>query len=292
MGTTSQKLTYLNDTKGLLKQKINNLGGDITDETTFRQYADKLQNVYDILPKTDYEEGSNITLSNTLKGKLDFENGIVGYGQTSQEGTPTPDNPQEIEVVRGTQTVYIKDENNNVITTTEIDLGEYEFARIGDYKDYIWTDRSTGKWYKHKAINKNSLPTISSIKSTTIFGETKNYIQVKFNDMVRTTTQDYNFYSNKFGKANGIPNDYTAYDIYTDFIIIVNDQDTVESVNEKFLNTDIYYRLATPIDTEIIDTTLINQLEDIYNIQSVNGTTIITSNGDLPLVLKVRALKG
>ena len=85
--STANKLTYLNDTKGLLKQKINNLGGDITDNTTFRQYADKLQTIYNNAPKTDYEEGSNITLENCLKGKLDFESDKVGYGDTSQEST-------------------------------------------------------------------------------------------------------------------------------------------------------------------------------------------------------------
>lgn len=87
MGTTSEKLTYLNETKQELKQKINNLGGDITNQTTFRQYAEQLQNVYDNAPKTSYAEGSNITLSNTLKGKLDFEDSIVGYGDTEQETT-------------------------------------------------------------------------------------------------------------------------------------------------------------------------------------------------------------
>ena len=87
MGTTSEKLTYLNNTKQLLKDKINNLGGSITNETTFRQYVNQLQNVYDNLPKTDYAEGSNITLSNTLKGKLDFDNGVVGIGQSEQKTT-------------------------------------------------------------------------------------------------------------------------------------------------------------------------------------------------------------
>lgn len=85
--STANKLTYLNDTKGLLKQKINNLGGDITDNTTFRQYADKLQTIYDNAPKTSYAEGSNITLSNCLKGKLDYEDDKVGYGDTEQYST-------------------------------------------------------------------------------------------------------------------------------------------------------------------------------------------------------------
>lgn len=85
MSDIATKLEYLNGTKQALKESINNLGGDITDETTFRQYANQLQNVYDNLPKTSYAEGSNITLSNTLKGKLDFEDGIVGFGDTSQK---------------------------------------------------------------------------------------------------------------------------------------------------------------------------------------------------------------
>ena len=87
MGTTSEKLTYLNTTKQKLKQAINNIGGEVTDETTFRQYANQLQNVYDNLPKTEYQEGTEINLGVTSKGKLDYENGVVGIGQSSQEST-------------------------------------------------------------------------------------------------------------------------------------------------------------------------------------------------------------
>ena len=85
MGTTSEKLTYLNGTKQLLKQKINNLGGSIDEQTTFRQYANQLQNVYDNLPKTEYQEGTEVNLGKTIKGKLDYENGVVGIGDTSQK---------------------------------------------------------------------------------------------------------------------------------------------------------------------------------------------------------------
>lgn len=87
MGTTSEKLTYLNGTKQLLKQKINNLGGSIDDNTTFRQYANQLQNVYNNLPKTEYQEGTSVTIENGLKGKIDFDDGKVGFGQASQEST-------------------------------------------------------------------------------------------------------------------------------------------------------------------------------------------------------------
>ena len=57
-------------------------------------------------------------------------------------------------------------------------------------------------------------------------------------------------------------------------------------------NLEIYYALATPTDTEITDETLINQLNAWYNAHSLNGTTIVTSNGNLPMIIKVRGLKG
>ena len=91
MGTTSEKLTYLNNTKQLLKDKINNLGGSIDEHTTFRQYANQLQTIYDNLPKTEYQEGTEVNLGKTIKGKLDFEedNGkkVVGIGQSEQDST-------------------------------------------------------------------------------------------------------------------------------------------------------------------------------------------------------------
>ena len=85
--STSNKLTYLNETKQELKQKINNLGGSIDEQTTFRQYAEELQYIYDNLPKTEYQEGTEINLGVTSKGKLDFENGVVGIGDTKQNST-------------------------------------------------------------------------------------------------------------------------------------------------------------------------------------------------------------
>lgn len=69
MGTTAEKLTYLNETKGLLKDSINSLGGEITPQTTFRNYATQLENIYQNLPKVS-GTGSNISLSPTRKGRI------------------------------------------------------------------------------------------------------------------------------------------------------------------------------------------------------------------------------
>ena len=72
MGTTAQKLQRVLDTKEGLKDTINTyLGQDITSAIPFKDYETYIKNFYGVLPKTSYAEGSNITLSNCLKGKLD-----------------------------------------------------------------------------------------------------------------------------------------------------------------------------------------------------------------------------
>ena len=68
-------------------QGLDNLGATIPENKTIENIKSCLDEIYNKFPKTDYEEGSNITLENTLKGKLDFEDGIVGYGDTQQDST-------------------------------------------------------------------------------------------------------------------------------------------------------------------------------------------------------------
>ena len=56
-------------------------------------------------------------------------------------------------------------------------------------------------------------------------------------------------------------------------------------------NVIVYYPLATPTETQITDATLISQLDAWYNAQSMDDITYITANGDLPMQLKLKALK-
>ena len=139
--STSDKLIYLNGTKQALKESINNLGGDITSETTFREYAQELDNIYDNLPKTT-GEGTNLSL-NTIKGKMN----IIPKGDTQQNGTPTPSTPIDVEVVTGEQEVKVRNAQlidfstlgnsntsssfNNDILTVSTNSGTYANA----YKD-------------------------------------------------------------------------------------------------------------------------------------------------------------
>ncbi len=82
MGTTTNKLSYLTETKEKLAEKIIDLGGDITEQTTFREYANELQTIYDNVDKVS-AEGTDIKLQGCNKGKMQ----IQPIGNTTQNST-------------------------------------------------------------------------------------------------------------------------------------------------------------------------------------------------------------
>lgn len=106
MGTIAEKLTYLNDTKQLLKENINNLGGNLTNEP-FRQYASVLEGIYERLPKVS-GIGASLSLSPSMVGKIKL-NEI--QGNTLQNGTPAPSSPVPIQSVTGLQNVEVCGKN-------------------------------------------------------------------------------------------------------------------------------------------------------------------------------------
>lgn len=113
MGTTSDKLTYLNTTKGKIKDVINMTGANITSDTTFRNYATKLYDGY-----VNVLKDKNTLLDNMPKGTstsyiTDAANLPVYEDKMSkestQDGTPTPENPVEVKTVKGYRNLFDKD---------------------------------------------------------------------------------------------------------------------------------------------------------------------------------------
>lgn len=47
---TIDKLNYLNETKSQIKSALNDLGAEITNDTTFRSYVTKINDLYDEYP--------------------------------------------------------------------------------------------------------------------------------------------------------------------------------------------------------------------------------------------------
>ena len=96
MGTTSQKLTYLSETKSQLKTTINYTGAGITNDT-FRQYPRKLYNkyvdiirdgtdtLYSNMPKVE-TTGTDLTINNTVNTKMALD---LKPSVTSQDTLPS-----------------------------------------------------------------------------------------------------------------------------------------------------------------------------------------------------------
>lgn len=170
MGTTAEKETYLNTTKSLLKSKINNLGGEITDNTTFRNYANQLQNVYDNYPKTSFQTGTEVTLENCNKGKIDFDedNGkkVVGIGQTEQE-TTTGKNLFNVVDLRD----YNATSNNATITKK---INEISFVSGSSNSSGFYTSKSYWSNYIQNYVEgttyKVSADIVASQNTTVKFG--------------------------------------------------------------------------------------------------------------------------
>lgn len=134
----ANKLTYLNTTKQKIKDGINALGGGLTNESTFRSYANVLNDLYEAFPKVESTDTDQpITLENTAKGKLKLDY----KGNTSQASDPTPDSPVDVNVVSGDNTIEVcgknlfdstKGENGFVNDSGGVTSRTYQFA-----SDYI-----------------------------------------------------------------------------------------------------------------------------------------------------------
>ena len=438
MGTTAEKGAYIIETKSLLKDKINNLGGSIDDNTTFRNYANQLQNVYDNLPKTSFQTGTEVTLENCLKGKLDFDedNGkkVVGIGQSSQDGEPTPTNEVPIQCVTGNQDVvvsgknllepklptttlngitctnngngsftftgtatdntnfridqtsnssntnlknykapytismtkftgtsygtlyiggfnannqwitpscnigntatltsdifnafvYIRFNKNEVVNETiypmieegstattyepyitptshQLSLGDIELCGIGNYKDELIYDVDEDKVYKNKAINKytftgNETGVIQNSGKRFDITCSANNIPICINNS--TSSEISPIYCNilvaQSGAATWNGTQGISYNTGNNgqILVSINSKTTQTEYLNVLKDNYCYYVLKEAVKEEITDTTLVNQVKALYNAHSLNGTTIITSNGNLPMIIKVRALKG
>ena len=68
--STANKLSYLNDTKSLLRTSLNKFGSNILTTDTFKSYDTKLNDIYDKLPKVT-QSGAGFTLSDVQNGQVD-----------------------------------------------------------------------------------------------------------------------------------------------------------------------------------------------------------------------------
>ena len=235
-------------------------------------------------------EGQDITLDKTAE--MEFVKPPLPRGNSEQNGEPRPDNEVPITNVTGNVEVTISNENNTESKTLPVSLGNIELCKIGDYQDYIY--KNNGKWYKHKVINKyictgeeNWTYSIYWSKTNTnvFYANVNNDINFPDWDSNTSICNYFITYSRNDMFSlddNGFCFSGTVGITGASFTIRINKAIATDLATFKSWlsthNTILYYVLATPTDTEITDTTLISQLEEISKTLSYEGQTNITSN--------------
>lgn len=188
-----------------------------------------------------------------------------------------------------------------------------ELCKIGNYQDYFYKD--SGKWYLHKEIGKIDISNYNNTEPAGAwsgFEPNGNICMVYNNTGVKITPIRNDVLSNKFTPQaesmwNGMRTGIQSYANDSKIVIgttiaeVEEYAGTTLNVNNYIgyfkayiisLKPDIYIILATPTNTEITDTNLIEQLEAIKNAISYKGQTNITqTNNDLPFILDLSALE-
>ena len=163
-------------------------------------------------------------------------------------------------------------------------LGNIELCKIGDYKDKF--EKDNGKWYLHKEIGKMVLD-----GSENEWTKSSNTTEVdRFTYNTNLYVNDANSKCNYFiksGITTTIGRWYNNANVQVGFSFTEYGTTTLEEWKEWLSthNLILVQPLVTPTNTEITDTTLISQLEAIYNAISYYEQTNIsgTSSGINPL---------
>lgn len=245
--------------------------------------------------------GANISINDAVMAP------IVGFGikgETSQNGTPTPDAPVPVQTVTGENVVKISDGQGNEQSYTVV-LGSIELCGLGDdgaggylYQDYIYKNLTDNKWYVRKEVGSYTFDgseawaRSGSTTSTVFVAATGiylgDYIQVKMGEGSQSLFDRFTFNTQQAGAA-GRFNLYNGTDYYQSLAISFDIADIPDITAAKAWlasNTPTLYGvLATPTDTEITNEALIEQLEAIlsqgYTYAGTNNiTTVITAGNE------------
>ena len=236
--------------------------------------------------------GTSLTINDTAECPMPMS---LAPSETSQEGTPTPENSQTIHTVSGNNTITVANSDNTESQTLPLNLGTIELCYLTDgsltCKDYFYKD--SDKWYLHKETDKQvlvgteeNISIYSSTSSRTVFkcpayNVLSNmsihpiFKSTHFIAVTQSTTWAYGMVSIRAGN--------------NDLFYTLGANETIDDFKAWLINNNVttYYGLATPTNTEITDSTLISQLENIYNwaLSYQTQTNITQTNADLPFVI-------
>ena len=246
-----------------------------------------------LVPSNFSNELSSITIttSSTAKYLCVFYSNVYG-GLDNNNGYTEEEIRSSIQIEKG---------------STATDYAPYitpiELCKIGDYQDYIY--ENNGDWYLHKEIGK----VILNGGSNETYGYQNNhrfwlYRSYWTNETVPKNPPNYwtkiGLFCNRFvertagetwADKEGISYDNpntTSQPIGSTFNIACNSVATNVNDFKTWLSNnplEVVYILQNSQDTQITDTTLIQQLDNLKNATLYNGVNNISVDGELPVIL-------
>ena len=205
---------------------------------------------------------------------------------------PSPSRPSVVNVVKGENTITISNSDDTQSQTYQVNLPSgLELCKISTYQDYFYKDN--GNWYKHSEIGKVVLNgTEYWIRNTSY--PNAYYVDNYFNDIIqdadRTMYCDKFSYGGKISSSSSVAvNKFYTWTALLNRLIVGTDLFTSADDFKYWLsqnNSSIYYPLETPTNTQITDTTLITQLDNLQKAISYDSQTNISqTNEDKPFII-------
>lgn len=229
---------------------------------------------------------SGTTLNTTIKIQLESGSSATSYEPyVGRTASPNPSYPQDVINVTGLNTINVSNSDSTITKAFTINLGSIELCKINTYQDYLY--KQNNKWYKHAEVQK--LTYKGTETWTTRSSGVGQLYETDVSGLYSTSSVTIG-YSNQYIAEINLTNNNTFRVTNGNKLAIHND--TIGSLDNfktslSSNNLIIYYPLATPTITEITDTTLIKQLNNISNnIRTFEGGTNIssTSAGANPII--------
>ena len=222
--------------------------------------------------KEDFSYNLTINKGITMATEYLTTNANTRYIRIRPGSLSTVDLNIKVQVEKGTvATSYVEHQEQ----TYTLHLGSLELCKIGDYQDYITGTKDN--WKVVRNVGKVTFVGPENWqRSTNYTNTTMYYLEHGLSNIVADP-----FLSNYFTFMLGnddIPHirwGGTGNSRFLIFSPILNDIDSFKSWLSTH-NTIVYYELATPIEETITDTTLINDLNNLQDLLSYDGTTNIT----------------
>lgn len=211
----------------------------------------------------------------------------------------TPSNARYVRICDFTSIIdNMQFEKGPTATTYAPYFTPIELCKIGDYQDYIY--KSGDDWYVHKAITKLDIDENTGLELYTGVSDTG----FTFFKATVPTSKDQQIISNYFDTSfqgwNNLRNQHIEMaQVYTNDLfylkVLASRASTLTELNNWLTGRNVvaYYPLATATDTQITDTSLIEQLEALVTTaHAYSGATNLTSRSEnLPHIMSVEVAK-